>query len=435
MSDSSTRYFARVTAGTEALAWFEIESLLPVKRLRQSPRTLEFEYPEAPQRLLILRSLDDIYVHLGTLFGLDHTQPSLNVLVNKAKTLDISQAVGICRKVRSVPAAPSYAITASLESPCNYSRFEVADALRRGLDGIVGWRFIDHRDNKAVADLDVRVLIDGNRATLGLRLGVQPLHRRDYKLASVPGSLKPPVAYCMLLLANPRHNELLLDPMCGAGTIMLESEGAWSPRLVMGADISPEIIAQSRVNFQQARNDAVLIVANALHLPLPDRSFDRVACNLPWGRQVAIGIDVNAFHTQLTAELLRVIRPAGRAVLLTDQVDPLVQGLSKQPGLHIALTQQISLFGSHPTIFMLTRQPRQPDALHPFIQYHDEDSAMAKVVQASILSSLNHPEAALRLRAAQACLRSRDDILLRALAALAHDSSPQIRDIVSKAMK
>lgn len=432
MSDPTTRYFARVTTGTEALAWFEIETMLAVQRLRQSPRTLEFEYSETPSRLLMLRSVDDVYAHLGTLFGLDHTQPSLNVLVNKARTLDIQQALSICRKVRAVPAAPSYAITASLESPCNYSRFEVATALRQGLDGLVGWRYIDHRDNKAVADLDVRVLIEGHRATFGLRLGAQPLHRRSYKLASVPGSLKPPVAYCMLLLANPRDNELMLDPMCGAGTLLLESEGAWSPRLVMGADIDPSIIAQARVNFEQARNDASLVVANAFHLPLPDRSVDRIACNLPWGRQVSIGVDAGAFHTQLITELARVMRPVGRAVLLTDQVTSFMQCLANQPGLHIGLTQQISLYGSHPTIFMLIKQPRRPDSLHPFIQYHDEDEAMTLVVQTALLASLNHPEPALRLHAAQACQRSRDDTLRRALAALANDPIPQIRDLALK---
>lgn len=432
MTDPMTRYFARVTSGTEALAWYEIETMLAIQRLRQSPRTLEFESSEAPSRLLTLRSVDDVYVHLGTLFGLDHTQPSLSVLVNRAKTLDVQQAVSICRKVRAVPAAPSYAITASLESPCNYSRFEVATALRQGLDGLVGWRYIDHRDNKAVADLDVRVLIEGHRATLGLRLGAQPLHRRSYKLASVPGSLKPPVAYCMLLLANPRHDELLLDPMCGAGTILLESEGTWSPRLVMGTDIDPSIITQTRMNCEQARNDASLVVADAFHLPLPDRSVDRIACNLPWGRQVSIGVDASAFHTQLLAELIRVMRPVGRAVLLTDQVTSLMQCLANQPNLHIALTQQISLFGSHPTILMLIKQSRRPDSLHPFIQYHDEDEAMTLVVQTALLDSLHHPEPVLRLRAAQACQRSRDETLRQTLAALANDPIPEIRDIALK---
>lgn len=432
MSDPTTRYFSRVTSGTEALAWFELETMLTVKRLRQSPRTLEFEYSEAPSRLLALRSVDDVYVHLGTLFGMDHTQPSLNVLVNKAKTLDIQQALSICRKVRSVPVAPSYAITASLESSCNYSRFEVAAALRKGLDGLVGWRYIDHRDNKAVADLDIRVLIDGPRALLGLRLGAQPLHRRTYKLASVPGSLKPPVAYCMLLLANPHHDELLLDPMCGAGTILLETESAWSPHLIMGADIDPAIVAQARMNFIEARNEANLVVANAFHLPLPDGSVDSIVCNLPWGRQVAIGVDANAFHNQLITELARVMRPLGRAILLTDQVTSLLHSLANQPGLHIAMTQQISLFGSHPTIVMLLKQPRRPDPLHPFIQHHDEDEAMTQVVRAAVLSSLNHPDTTLRFHAAQACLRSRDDSLRLALVALANDPVPQIRDVALK---
>jgi tRNA (guanine6-N2)-methyltransferase len=248
----------------------------------------------------------------------------------------------------------------------------------------------------------------------------------------VPGSLKPPMAYCMLLLANPRHSELLLDPMCGAGTILLETEGDWSPRLLVGADLNSAIIAQARINFEQARNQASLVVANAFQLPLPNGSVDRIACNLPWGRQVSIGEDSNAFHTQLVGEFTRVLRPAGRAVLLTDQVSPLLASLTNQPGIYSALTQQISLFGSHPTILMMTKQPRKPDLLHPFIQYRDEDETMTPVVHAALLASLSHPDPALRLQAAQACLRSKDEILRQTLATLANDPVPQIRDIALK---
>ncbi|MCE5258851.1 MAG: methyltransferase domain-containing protein [Chloroflexi bacterium] len=431
MDNKPIRYFARVTAGTEAISWLEMDTLLNVQRIGQTSRTLEFTCVQPPAKLLLLRSVDDVYLYLGTIFGLDRTDPSL-VALNKVNTLDFTFALDTCRQVRRIPSAPSYAITASLETPCNYSRFEATAALRQGLDGIVSWRYIDHHDNKAVADLDIRLLIEGNRAMLGLRLGAQPLHRRPYKQASIPGSLKPPVAFGMLMLTNPRLNEALFDPLCGAGTILLEADSNWAPRIIVGSDIDGSAITQAQANARQARSEARFMLADALNMPFPDGSVDRVCSNLPWGRQVELP-DPDAFHKRLLAELYRVLRPVGRAVVLTDQVNSFMRALGALPNLHLVLSQQISLYGSHPTILTLIKQARRPDYLHPFIQYHDEDEQMAAVVQTALLSTLGHPEAALRLLAAKTCHRSKDATLRQALSRLVDDPSPQVRDLARSA--
>lgn len=428
MDTDQVRYFARVTAGTEALAWLEIESLINCQRISQAPRTLEFTSPVNPSRMLLLHSVDDIYVWLATIPGLDHTHQSLRLLRDRSQQLDFAAALGVCRQVRAIPAVPSYAITANIESPCNYSRFDVADAIHEGVNSF-GWRYIDHRDNGAVADIDIRVLVDGRHARLGIRLGQFPLHRRSYKLASVPGSLKAPVAFCMLELSNPHSNELLLDPMCGAGTILLEAESAWAPRLVVGSDRDPEVIAKTRANCTLGRSEAHLLVADARQLPLANRAVDRICSNLPWGRQVLFGASAATFHLDLLTEVERVLRPHGRAVLLTDQVPILLDALGSFSGLRVALAQQISLFGSHPTILVILKQPQKPDHLRPFVQYHEEDKLLEEAVQAALLSSLSHPEPRLRLLAARACRRSPDRKLRQALTTLTDDPVPQIRDL------
>ncbi len=74
-----------------------------------------------------------------------------------------------------------------------------------------------------MAELNVRLFIEHAEALVGLRLGATPLHRRSYKQAQRPGSLKPPVAAALLELLAPQPGERLLDPCCGVGTILVEA--------------------------------------------------------------------------------------------------------------------------------------------------------------------------------------------------------------------
>jgi hypothetical protein len=48
-----------------------------------------------------------------------------------------------------------------------------------------------------------------------------------------------------------------------------------------------------------------------------------------------------------------VLIPGGRAVLLTDQAELLLVALEACPTLHLASALQISLYGRHPTMYVL----------------------------------------------------------------------------------
>jgi len=284
----------------------------------------------------------------------------------------------------------------------------------------------------AACDLDVRVLLEPPRALLGLRLAREPLHRRAYKLASVPGSLKAPVAYCMLMLANPRPGHTLADLLCGAGTILLEAETNWDPGQLVGSDHDPAAIAAACANAQNARASAEWLLADAAALPCSDGALAAVCSNLPWGRQVQLA-DSPAFHTALAAELVRTLTPFGRAVLLTDQIESLLEACAAQGSLQLALAQPISLYGSHPSICVFIKQRRPLGPLRPFARWHDEDQAMGEVVRSALLGCLAHPYAPLRLRALRACARSSERTLLEAAAAFAQDRDAHIRDLAAAA--
>jgi tRNA (guanine6-N2)-methyltransferase len=375
---SDYQYFARVTAGLEQLAWQDIERRCDARLIGFGHRRIDFASAGAPAALLDLRSVDDIYVYAARLTGLDHTRASLARLTAKIVPMDLLPALEVCAAVRPIGTAPTYRVTASHLGRRNYSRYDVEGAVATALTGNLPWRFVLNDAEEQEPELDLRVLLEDDWALVGLRLGALPLHRRAYKVASRPGSLKPPVAYCLALLAALTPGEVVLDPACGAGTILIEAAALLPSGVVCGGDLDASALETAQANLQAAGRHAVMIElgvgcdlskvditinaeqptillyqGDATDLRLADRTVDAVLSNLPWGKQVTPETDLASLYRGLLAMIARVLAPGGRAVLLTDQSELLLAALAACPALHLASTIQISLYGRHPTIYVL----------------------------------------------------------------------------------
>jgi 23S rRNA G2445 N2-methylase RlmL len=375
------RYFARVTAGLEQLAWQDIERRCDAQLIGFGHRRIDFAYAGTPAALLDLRGVDDIYVYAVRLSGLDHTRASLARLTEKIVPIELLPALEICALVRPIGTAPTYRVTASHLGRRNYSRYDVESAIATALTGNLPWRFVLNDAEEQEPELDLRVLLEDDWALFGLRLGTLPLHRRAYKVASRPGSLKPPVAYCLALLATLAPDAVVLDPACGAGTILVEAATLVRSGVICGGDLDPSAIETAQANLQAAGIHAelaalsaefdlrqialatnaqspiaLLYLGDATDLRLADYSIDAVLSNLPWGKQVAPETDLAPLYRGILATIERVLAPGGRAVLLTDQAESLLAALEACPALSLASALQISLYGRHPTIYVIAKQ-------------------------------------------------------------------------------
>jgi tRNA G10 N-methylase Trm11 len=169
------------------------------------------------------------------------------------------------------------------------------------------------------------------------------------------------VAYCLAALAGVRIGDVVLDPFGGAGTLAIESAHLLYGGALIVSDVDGEAVRAAAVN--SARANTVLapypLLSDARQLPLPDGSVSRVISNLPWGRQVQVDEGLAALYEGAMRELQRVLRPGGRAVLLTDQSDLLLQQMGP---LELAFARQISLYGSYPTIHILDNAAGQEGA-------------------------------------------------------------------------
>ncbi len=391
MNDPPERFFARATSGTEEIAASEIASVPGASVTAVSWRQIDF-CANAPPALLSLRSVDDVYAHVGRLTALGHTKAALTSLAQQIDGLPWREALRVCCQVRAIPQRPTYAVTASMVGPHrNYSRYDVGEAVRQGMPRSLGWTYLDQRDRTATPDLDLRVLLEDDSGVIGIRLGDRPLHRREYKAQHLPGSLKPPVAYCMARLAGIDRGDIVLDPTCGVGTIAIEATSLLSDVVVVAGDLNPMAVHAAATNTQRAVAHVGLFLGDATRLPLPDASVTRIVCNLPWGQQAGTPESLEHTYQLLVSECVRVLADDGRVVLLTDRTPLLWAPLERTGRLHLTFAQQISLYGSHPTIVVLALDTARPDAL-----LTPTDTAWHTVYQRALRDGPTHPDPAVR---------------------------------------
>ncbi len=337
-----TQVFALTTRGLEAVSASEMAALPGVQVQQVAYRRITATCRDAAP-LLALRTVDDVFLDLGAWSGLARHRDALSKLRQQATRLDLRPALAVCSALRSFSSPPCFSLTVNFVGKRNYTGDEIKQVCATAISARHGWRYTPDDD---VADLNVRVFIEHESAWIGVRLGARPLHRRSYKLDHVPGSLKPPVAAAMLRLAGLAPGARLLDPCCGAGTLLIEA--SLSGAKAMGGDISSEVLAAARANGAAANVPLRLCRWDARRLPLPDGSVDAVISNPPWGRAVATGMDVGAFCRQFCAEARRVLAPDGRVVLLTSALP------ADFPGLRLDTALEISLFGQTPAILIFS---------------------------------------------------------------------------------
>jgi tRNA G10 N-methylase Trm11 len=118
---------------------------------------------------------------------------------------------------------------------------------------------------------------------------------------------------------------LVLDPMCGAGTLlgearlMLQSNGRGKLNL-LGGDVDLDALECASLNLRSL-GGGTFCRWDSRRLPLGDQTVDRVLCNLPFGITYGAGEDLGWLYTRVFKEMRRVLKPQGMAIVLTSEAD------------------------------------------------------------------------------------------------------------------
>ncbi len=246
-------------------------------------------------------------------------------------------------EVRPLAASMTFQILARVLSEARFRRTD----LRRALADLVArdkprWRFAD----PAQLQIAISEFHDGQYVT-GLRLSDSGTRLHGARDAGREGGLPPALAAAMVDLAGApgRVGRTLLDPCCGAGTVLAEALAAgWA---VEGTDIDAAAVEAAVRNAPEA----TVQLGDARELLLPDDYVAACVSRLPSGRQLHRPGEWLDWAAAALAEMSRVTRTGGSVVLLAPELP--------RPAIPAALRLRrqvpIRLTGSGPTIWVFRR--------------------------------------------------------------------------------
>jgi 23S rRNA G2445 N2-methylase RlmL len=342
------RLLVRTVRGIELIAAREVRERLAVSCTELGHREVRFRAGLTPT-LLDLRTVDDAFLILREGPPTGPRRADLSRLRRAASAVDLGEAVRRLGPIRSV-AGGVFDVSGSFLGHRNYSRYEIEDAVGEVLRAGSGRRYVSRRaEPPPSTGLSIRVHLTSDRTTIAVRIAARPLHRRPYRVVSLPGALHPPLANALVRIADPPRNAVVLDPFCGTGTIPIEAQLTLEGSRVNGADIDPAGVAAAHENAAAAGVAIGLVIADAGRLPFAAESVDALVTNPPWGARVQLGGVLRSGFTPFWSELARILRSPARVAVLAGH------DIAVPPAFAIADRFPLRLAGARAEVLLIDR--------------------------------------------------------------------------------
>ncbi|MFN4261820.1 MAG: methyltransferase [Gemmataceae bacterium] len=318
--------YAMVIPGLEPIAAQEIEEDLGGTIKKSDRGLVVFRVPEINRRLLRLRTVEDVFLLAWGSDQLTYRAQDLKSIRHwTAQEVDWQELLRLHHDIRPKPKGkPTYRLVAQMTGQHVYRRVDARTALAQGLAGKLPASWKHAEENAAV---EIWLTIHGATAVCGLRLSDRTMRHRTYKVEHLPASLRPTLAAALVRLAGAQAGQVVVDPFCGAGTILAEQ---WDdarrrgqfPLTLLGGDLEITALRAARSNLRQ-RVEPLLVRWDARRLPLASRSVERIISNPPFGKQLSSPEEIGPLYREAVREMNRILRPEGKAVLLVGELPPL----------------------------------------------------------------------------------------------------------------
>ncbi len=326
-----------VHPGLEEVAGEEIERALGGAVKRSGLGIVVFRVPVIDRALLDLRTTEDVFLLAWGTDQLSYRAEDLDRIRRwTAQDADWNRLLRLHHQVRPKPKGkPTYHLVTQMTGVHGYRRIDALKALARGLAGKFPASWKPAQENAAI---EVWLTINAATAVCGLRLSDKTMRHRTYKVEHLQASLRPTLAAAMVRLADLKPRQVILDPMCGAGTILAEvltatrskrlHDGAGWDLTLLGGDIDPGHVRAAQANLRKLGH-VRLTAWDARSLPLESGSVDRVLSNPPFGKQLGTPAAIGPLYRDLVKECDRILRQGGKAVFLVADADALKEAVKK----------------------------------------------------------------------------------------------------------
>lgn len=344
MPSATGRYEAEVIPGLEAVAGDELAERFDkrVSRL-QAPRpgALRFRFRGAPAALHGLRSVVAVYQahHFAVprpkaLLGHEHFTRLTRLLHH------------ICADFAAKPSTIGIGAAGSGSAVMRRLRAALAEALA----------LLPAEDGKGELFLRLLPSSRGTGWDILIRTSRQPLSKRGYRLADMPGALNATVAYAMTRFGDLPRAARVVNLCSGTSTILIEHGLSRPGDCLYAIDNSSPALAMGSRNSRAAHPGVEIrhLFADAKHSPLAARSVDRLYADLPFGHHIGSHEENIRLYPALLREAARIARPHACFVVLTHELRLMRRCLLQSPW-QVVDERAINLRGLHPRLFVLNQ--------------------------------------------------------------------------------
>lgn len=321
--------------------------------LERKPQRILFEFSGNPKDLLSLRTAEQLFLVIKHLPNMTRSRSSLSGIKKSLTHYNFDKALTCCRQIGiSVRKRTTFRVVCRMSGFRNFQKRELQQVIERSLIDR-GWNLSG--SNTA---LNVWIEMHGSDAYVSIRLSKSVLAQRSYKNEHVPNTLKPTIAYSMIHLSQPQPNDVFLDPMCGAGTILLERAFAGRYRYLIGGDISTKAINATKKNFGKQHQPRHFFHWDAQTLPIQPSSIDKIVCNLPISYDTDNQPYITNLYKQVLSQCENVVKADGRMVFFSMQANVLNNILNRKDSLKSYQQVGINVNGKKGRIFVVQKQKR-----------------------------------------------------------------------------
>ncbi len=314
---------AHTQPGLEGVSQDEIAKRIPGGRaigLRTVPERAGMAFFQAPdpRKLSVLRTVEDVFSLVGYRRGLGPGEAALAKIRAAVRGAPFVEEA-LCARTRFLPGSRTgrrlrFKVVARLSGEHEFRRLDFQRAAEAGIieRGDHAWRLDD-----ATAEVEFWTTLLDDELIIALRMSNDRMRIREYKVANLPGSLRPSVAAALAWLSEPRDDDVVLDPLCGAGTVLIERAHLGRYAMLLGGDSDERALSAARENIGPRYRPIELRRWDAAALPLDDASVTTIVTNLPWGKRLGSHEENRRLYPRLATEFKRMLKPGGRMVLLT----------------------------------------------------------------------------------------------------------------------
>jgi len=305
-----------------------------------------------PEPLRMLRVSEDVFAIVGYRHGIVGDPAALERIAAVAREAPyIEQALST--RTRLMPGTRSghrlrYRVIVRMAGEHQFRRIDLAQTVSRAIAerGDHNWRL-----SAEEADVEFWATLLPGELILAIRLGDERMRHRDYKVAHLPGSLRSSVAAALAFLSKPAPEDVVLDPFCGAGTVLIERAHLGRYRLLIGCDRDPNALSAAQENVGPRYKPLELHRWEMPALPLPDRSVGKIITNLPWGIRHGSHEENRRLYPRILEEFHRLVAPGGKIVILTGETrlmsDIISRGLFRPEKI-----LQVSILGTGAAVYV-----------------------------------------------------------------------------------